>query len=201
MPNSILKHLPNWFLGLGFIAVALVVAVQMYRGEALVCADGAIFHKKCSTYPKGAVVAFNTTECPKGWDPFNPARARVIVGMGNPKGSPDDLGKDANGDLTTYQLGDFGGTEKHKLTDDEMPKHEHNVIGIEQDGSIGVKEWGHSINGNGYSRRIDVDDGRPFRREGTNIEIKGELIARPAGEDSPHNNMPPYIALLYCEKK
>ena len=200
MPNSILKHFPNWFLGLGLIAVALVVAVQMYRGEALVCADGAIFHKKCSTYPKGAVVAFYTTECPKGWNSFNQAHARVIVGAGDPKESPDGLGKDANGDLTTYHLGNFGGTEKHKLTEEEMPKHKHNVIGIEQDGSTGVREWGHTINGNGHSRRIDVDDGRPYRREGTNIEIKGKLVTMDAGQNSLHNNMPPYFSLLYCVK-
>lgn len=63
--------------------------------------------------PKGAVMAFNLSECPEGWTPFAQANGRVVVGSGQGSG------------LTARTLGQVGGAETHTLTVDEMPAHSH----------------------------------------------------------------------------
>ena len=126
-------------------------------------------------YPRGAVIAFdrddlNVDLCPNGWVPFKKP-GHVVVGAG---------------DAAPYLFREQGGAEMHKLTLDEMPKHEH---------PIKEYEWGHTINGNGHSRRIDVDDGPPWSG------ITGQLVASSRGGGKAHNNMPPYIALYLCKKR
>lgn len=63
--------------------------------------------------PRGAVIAFNLSECPEGWLPYQPAFGRVIVGSGNGDG------------LSPRKLGEKGGKENHTLSIAEMPSHSH----------------------------------------------------------------------------
>ena len=74
-----------------FIVGALVITVwQMYRGDALQCADGSLFAKTCDppSFPEGAVVAFEQEECPQGWREHDDSAGRFIIGVElNP---PDD---------------------------------------------------------------------------------------------------------------
>ena len=130
------NRVPNWLIAVGLIAVAVVVAVQMVRGDALICADGAVFAKNCTTpptgvVPRGVVVAFDRDDldqdtCPKGWTPFKLSRSRVIIGAGDPSGAPGRFGSDENEVLLTRRsLRDYGGTEKHSLTLNEMPSYKH----------------------------------------------------------------------------
>ena len=72
----------------------MLVALQMWRGDALVCPDGAVFAKSCNEavlyeavligLQNNAVVAFNSETCPQGWQDYVAASGRFIVGTGAP---------------------------------------------------------------------------------------------------------------------
>jgi hypothetical protein len=84
--------------------------------------------------------------------------------------------------LTNRTLLEKGGEEQHKLTIEEMPKHKH------------VKE----------NIGLGKEDEYGFQGSERNVYIsskKMEPISEEQGKDKPHNNMPPYVALLYCEKE
>ena len=70
---------------------------------------------KPESLPSKAVIAFNSRACPDGWDEFDFAKGRVIVGAGRGHG------------LSPRILGDTGGEERHLLTEREMPSHRHQV--------------------------------------------------------------------------
>lgn len=63
--------------------------------------------------PKHAVIAVDIDGCPPGWQPFEAAAGRLIIGAG--KGGP----------LTNRKYRDVGGAENHELTIEEMPAHAH----------------------------------------------------------------------------
>lgn len=89
------------------------------------------------------------------------------------------VGTGAGAGLTVRSLGDSGGEEQHMLTVEEMPSHSHggNV-------SLGGHSYEHHQYGNG-------------RLPGESWQ-SGTMAT---GGNRPHNNMQPYIALLYCEKE
>lgn len=63
--------------------------------------------------PSGAVVAFDGA-CPDGWDPYQIAGGRFVVGAGDhPNGG------------TTHKPGATGGEEMHTLKIEELPSHSH----------------------------------------------------------------------------
>lgn len=131
---------------------------------------------------EGAVVAFDRPEeCPEGWDLFKAGFGRMIIGAGGP------------GDgLTKREFRLMGGTESHRLTSDELPRHEHPVVGV---GDMRITEWGHSVNNNDFPARLDVDDGPPYNG------VKGRLVAQAKKTEAvQHNNMPPFISLYLCKK-
>ena len=76
-----------------------------------------------------------------------------------------------------------GGAEEVVLERANLPSHSHDVT---------TYEWGHTVRGNGSRRRIDVDDGSPFNG------IMGTLSTDEVGNGTPHENMPPFIALPLC---
>lgn len=132
---------------------------------------------------KGIVAAFDRSEedaCPKGWERFTPAGGRFIVGAGVNTNTDQ-----AGNELTDHpsRLDDkikaVGGAEKHTLTIDEMPKHSH----TNPNGGTNI-----SVGGLPEGDALGVRD--------TNNEEKTHTM----GENQPHNNMPPYIALFYCKK-
>ena len=196
------NRIPHWLIGAGLFGLLMLVAVQMYRGEALICANGDIFPKgKCGTYPQGAIAAFDRDDldekkCPKGWKPFLESRGRVIVGAGNPDGAPGKLGFGEDKEpLTNRAFRKHGGSERHKLGPHELPPHRHFVIGPDKPNKS-ITEWGFDNHGNNHDLRILAEDGNPHHGK------TGKLIAKPKDEEaSSHNNMPPYIALWYCKKQ
>ena len=153
------------------------------QGKAITCLQNQISELSATiqqeknqkrVVPKGAVVAFNSDACPKGWAAFDQARGRVIVGTGRGKG------------LTGRILGDIGGEEVHTLTLAELPSHKHTFTG----NGIRAGGWGGTI-----TTDVGVGDHVTHR---TYIP-SGNISATVGG--GPHNNMPPYIALKLCIKK
>lgn len=125
-----------------------------------------------SFFPSGAVMAFNLSSCPSGWSALANAEGRFIIGRGT-------LGSD------TYSLGGTGGSARHTLTVSEMPSHDHDV---------GIPGWTPSyvefdyVGGSGSLGGVKGDGRGPF------------LDIYPRGGNQPHENRPPYLALLYCQK-
>ncbi|MCR9214842.1 MAG: hypothetical protein NXI13_14085 [Proteobacteria bacterium] len=132
----------------------------------------------------GAIVAFgNTKNCPDGWTEFDQANGRMIVGAGNGSGNKDGNGKA----LSSYTPNQTGGQETTTLTASNLPAHSHRYYDIyysERGGSV-------SVPNNKGSNGSDSDN-------------KGYQITRTTLADSSKaggfTNLPPYIALLYCEK-
>jgi microcystin-dependent protein len=121
--------------------------------------------------PSKAVVAFHAASCPDGWKEVAFTKGRVIVGVGEGKG------------LTSRHLLENGGEEQHKLTIEEMPRHKHVWRGVSNKKH---DEYG-----------FEGSEQNVYKEPGSSIDNIGEA----AGEGKPHNNMPPFVALLYCEKQ
>lgn len=144
--------------------------------------------------PAGAVVAFDRSDlgpdtCPSGWKPFGEARARVIIGAGDPAlahSTPKDV------DIGGHQLQGYpfrfpGGELNHQLTVAELPAHSH-----------GIKMIAHSeyLRGTqGYAGLESVG------RDASASDPGGAVRStEPAGENKPFNIMPPFIALYFCKR-
>lgn len=80
----------------------------------------------------------------------------------------------------TYTAGSMGGEATHKLTWNEMPKHSHEQYVSANSGSEAIRH--------DFSR----DAGGSKYPQGCNTGI--------AGNDQPHNNMPPYLT-VYMYKR
>ena len=114
-------------------------------------------------------------ELGEGWDSYGPISGRFPLSSGT--------GVDDREQKREFNVHEHAGAYRHVLSVDEMPIHSHPVSSY---------EWGHTINGNGQSRRIDVDDGPPWSG------YKGRLETETRGKNKSHNNMPPYLVLNYC---
>lgn len=131
--------------------------------------------------PRDFVVAFaGSAGCPDGWRDYVQARGRFIVGAGESAQSWNPLGPDgrpgAPVPLSAYGLGQTGGEERHQLTIDEMPAHNHGG-GIAGTSTTQVSSPGAVNNGVMIPRQINTEGG-----------------------GRPHNVIPPYIALFYCTR-
>lgn len=121
--------------------------------------------------PKGAVMAFRLAECPSGWRPAADLAGRSVIGAGEGQ-------KDQNGKLLTKRaVGEAGGEETHALSLDEMPNHSHSAQGY-----------------TGTDRAANQGGKGDVLFGATNPRTGAE------GKGQPHNNMPPYFVLRYCEK-
>lgn len=127
-----------------------------------------------SPFPTGMVAAFNRMSCPSGWSAFSGAQGRFIVGAGT-------LGADS------YAVGAIGGSARHTLTISEMPNHDH---------GIGIPGWTDSF------VEYDYVQPGPGPTAGVNGDGLGPFLdVLPTGGGQPHENRPPYLSLLYCEKQ
>jgi microcystin-dependent protein len=88
------------------------------------------------------------------------------------------IGAGEGEELTERALGERGGEEAHQLINEELPKLQLAATG---DGTANITEAKRSVI---EPRRIVANGPIEF-----------------AGQGNPHNNMQPWIALLYCEKQ
>lgn len=121
--------------------------------------------------PKGMIAAFRLPECPRGWTAYTLAQGRAVIGVGEGSG------------LSRRTLEQVGGAENHTLSVDEMPAHNH---------VASPYIYALRVTGSYTAKSIDATPGEP------NLASKGEIKSTGGGQ--PHNNMPPFVALLYCEK-
>lgn len=147
-------------------------------------------------FPRGAVVAFDRDDlaqdkCPDGWSPFKNARARVIIGAGDPQEAPGKMGFDEYRErLKHYVLGQHGGGERVVLQELEMPIHHHVTSQIEGD------TYGY-VGGPTDLSNTNLGVGHKTVKQGK-FSISGSDTST-AGGNASHNNMPPFIALYYCK--
>lgn len=87
--------------------------------------------------------------------------------------------------LSSYSLGQVGGTESVTLTVNEMPSHPH-LAEATQGAATGTRP-GNSFPATGGSYSSTSD--------GT---VMNPSFIKPAGGSQPHNNIQPYLALNFC---
>lgn len=126
-------------------------------------------------------------------------QGRTIVGANTSSGAiPNE-----NRALSVYNVRDYGGEEKHTLTVQEMPSHNHNInnesvpcagnrCGLNKVGNGPTIFSNVNVNGNG-----NVNDQYSFSRP----MVLDSQKAEKAGGDAAHYNMQPYYVLLYIIKK
>jgi hypothetical protein len=126
--------------------------------------------------PKGTVAAFDLDKCPTGWSSFDEGAGHVILGAGQ--------GFDGQGNkLTERILMKKGGKEKVVLTLEQMPKHRHENATYGRGGARNAQtHYALEVIGKG--------DYGPHHKRPTNA----------VGEDEEHENMPPFVVLLFCKK-
>lgn len=145
----------------GAVVAALIVAAA----EAIF---GALSGLLAPSVPRGAVVAFDKTECPDGWERYQLADGRFLLGSDKDGGN----------------VNEEGGSASHRLTVEEMPTHNHD----NESGKFLVQITG-------YHTETGTDS-----NENT-INIRTGLPIKKAGGGQPHNNMPPYLVVSFCEKR
>ncbi|MGY0794098.1 phage tail protein [Azospirillum argentinense] len=137
------------------------------------------FPKAVSQYhvtPPRSVLAFNTQACPPGWKEFTVARGRTLVGVGQGEG------------LTSRALGQTGGAEQHTLSINELPSHNHG-------GATGGSSVGSFVEFPVRGPVSGAFDGVvQFSVSDHTHAVNAE------GGGKAHPNMPPFVALLFCER-
>jgi hypothetical protein len=130
--------------------------------------------------PSSAVVAFHAASCPDGWQEVEFTNGRFIIGVGE------------TADLTLRHLEEKGGEEEHRLTIEEMTEHTHIL-------SASSTDYGFLKGSDRWCGGCDTGSTYTGKTTATTINVKGTI--NPVGGNIPHNNMPPYVALLFCEKE
>jgi microcystin-dependent protein len=95
--------------------------------------------------------------------------------------------------LTPRTQGEQGGTETSTLTENQMPRHEHTGL---------IRTTSAAGNNGGAFRNIFPTT--PANRYVSGIAPNAQLmnremvIIRNTGENTPFNNLPPYLAIRFC---
>ena len=87
---------------------------------------------------------------------------------------------------SSYSAGSTGGEASHTLTIDEMPKHNHQSL-----------KW---MSGDGSSFGVNDSGNGTFRMSYTMASSDDSIYTGYKGENVPHNNMPPYLAVYVWKR-
>ena len=137
--------------------------------------------------PKSAVMAFDDSAgCPDGWKPFLAAQSRAIIGATFGTGSEPGLGNNEYGTaLVERKYRDHGGAEEVFLRLSQIPTHNHGLLLTMAAGP------GANLHHYDNPSARDLIASSSIRPDAPNVA---------EGQNQPHNNMPPYIALYFCQK-
>lgn len=93
--------------------------------------------------------------------------------------------------LSLHDLGEQGGSETVTLLESQIPVHNHGMMGSNSTATISVP--------NSASAIARTDGAMVFRTgPGTRTVLMSYQAVAPAGGDSPHNNLQPYLTMYYC---
>lgn len=163
------------------LVTSLLTSVYLLYRLAITNAVPTAQAQAADSIPTGTVVAFNLSSCPTGWSEYTAARARTIIGT-NPS---------AGGGLSARTLGQTGGAETHTLTINEMPAHSHAGGATSDPPGVAGATFNTSaaMTGSGWGA-LAAPSGTRWAPGGIGN----------TGGGAAHNNMPPFIVLLYCRK-
>ena len=139
-----------------------------------------------SGVPSGAVLPFNLNACPNGWAPFANAVGRTVVGTGTINETYTLPDRTPWNETRTYNLGQTGGYITWRLNEQELAKHRHAV----------------PMNTGSFASLLGVLGlvPSPIPAFTASSTLDSGRVTLDAGGDRPHENMQPYVALLYCQK-
>lgn len=133
---------------------------------------------QAAVMPKGAVVAWDAKSgCPAGWGVYSAAAGRMIAGSAS------------NG----YALGQTGGAATVSLSADQLPDHRHSFVDIYFSEKGGPYSISSDSKGNNIGSHSSDHDNSGWGIIGQTQKYVTKNL--------PHENMPPFIALLYCIKQ
>ena len=112
------------------------------------------------------------SEFGKDWKRYEEMAGRFPLGVGK--------GVDDRGETSEFWLHDRAGEYRHLLTKPEMPSHRHKY---------------HDRSHGALPSKVDHGDDRAQEYR------DAERTTKPAGNNQPHNNMPPYLVLNFCHYK
>lgn len=150
--------------------------------------------------PSGAVVAFDTG-CPReGWTRYRKTHGRMVIGATeNSEFMPEYRDSASGTPLARRKAGEHGGEEAVALSTAEMPAHSHITSPPTAYNPTKYRHWGPW----GWSNHRTADFGHAphFRADSADDKLASRYpLTSPAGESKPHPNMPPFIALYFCQK-
>ncbi|MEW7009929.1 hypothetical protein [Lentilitoribacter sp. EG35] len=142
--------------------------------------------------PEGAVVAFNIRAgCPDGWNPYERASGRTIVGALYSGTEDRPYLEHEILDASNYHFDERRGEERIALGPENMANHSHefrgNAITMSGKGTV------HGYNQNARPALGSTAD------VNTDLPISGTVMSEVNGGEK-FSTMPPYVALYYCEK-
>ena len=150
--------------------------------------------------PKGAVMAFNRNDCPNGWSEFIQARSRFVIGVGHGSG------------LTERKLNDVLGAEKYTLTEAQLPIHAHlpgslaitTASGSHSHIPAGAYYIGVGVGGDAMMSTSGPKGPHNTMADGSGVHTHPSTSFSGAtaltGGNQPFDVVPPFVALLFCQK-
>jgi len=150
------------------------------------------------SFPKGGIIMWSGNSAPQGWtlcDGQNGTpdlRGRFVLGIGQGQ------------NLTSRAYGDSGGEESHTLLEAEMPQHNH-AVSLAEAGNHkhNFTAWRANFSHAGSATEScnDDDGDGTFNRE---TKFSGShnhgVTQNNKGDNTAHDNMPPYFVLAYIMK-
>jgi microcystin-dependent protein len=134
-------------------------------------------------------------------------RGRFVLGTNSSAFSDNAREGDPtfNTAIGQYRLGVFGGEEQHVLSVGELPSHDHTTGATDE--YSGLTPLPLMSEYNKVVRRTKTGEPRTASAadssgSGQQLDVisNAQLVINPTGSNTPHNNMPPYLAVRYIIK-
>ena len=91
--------------------------------------------------------------------------------------------------LSLHDLGETGGSDTVSLLESEIPSHSHQL----RADSLDIADTNIASS----NASLALSSGGAIYQAASNAQMSGNALT-PAGGDQPHNNMQPYLTLLFC---